>query len=139
MSQSNKANALALHLGIDAEDVEAGFGGAYCADGLGEFYVLRREEAEERARDYIRETVWAFRADFLAAYTPDGIDAEGLEALRGDRCEGANAGFLALIEAGAGFDRFADDAIAADGLGHFLATYDGEEIEAGGFLLYRLD
>ena len=35
------------------------------------------------------------------------------------------------------FDDFVEDAVRADGRGHFLAGYDGNENEQGDFYLYR--
>ena len=135
---TDRASTLASFLGIDPEDVqEATYGDhAYDADG-GEWLVLTDEEADEAARDAIRESVWAFRPEFVAGYVPEGIDADTLQAIQGERCEDANAPILALIEAGAGFDDFAADAIGADGRGHFLSHYDGEEREAGEFYIFR--
>jgi len=133
-----RASALAELLDIAPEDVqEATYGEhTYDADG-GAFLVLTDEEADEAAREAIRELVWAFRPEFVAGYVPEGIDADTLRAIQGERCEDANAPILALIEAGAGFDDFAADAIATDGRGHFLSQYDGEEREAGEFYVYR--
>jgi hypothetical protein len=36
-------------------------------------------------------------------------------------------------------DDLVDEAISADGRGHFIATYDGEEAEAGRFYVYRIN
>lgn len=141
--QDRRAVALVQHLGCDVGDVEAdgpanyGHGTRFTASAT-EWDVYTEEEADEAAADYIRESLWAFNADFLAAYMPEGIDAREIEAIRGDRCEDANPAFLALVA-----DRQADlirDAIAADGRGHFLSGYDGEEIELGGDLFaYRVN
>ncbi|MEM1451101.1 MAG: hypothetical protein AAGI22_18425 [Planctomycetota bacterium] len=135
---TDRAPVLASFLSIEPEDVqEAAYGeNVYDADG-GEWLVLTDEEADEAAREAIRESVWAFRPEFVAVYVPDGIDADTLQAIQGERCEDANAPILALIEAGSGFEDFASDAIAADGRGHFLSNYDGEEREAGEFYVYR--
>lgn len=52
-------------------------------------------------------------------------------------CESANEiVFLPIIE---DFEDFVSDAIDADGRGHFLSTYDGEEVEHEGFYLYRVN
>lgn len=108
--------------------------------GCGEFLVLTEEEAEERVQEYVGESVWAFNADFLAGYMPDGIGAEEIEAIRGDRCESANGALLALLRsAGVSLEEFSAAAVAADGRGHFLSSYDGEEQEAGSFLVYRVN
>lgn len=133
-----RAVALAELLEIGCGEVEeAAYGDhTYEADG-GDWLVLTDEEADESAKEAIGQIVWAFRPGFIAAYVPDGIGAGTIEAIQGDRCEDANAPILALIEAGSGFDDFAADVIASDGRGHFLASYDGEEQDAGGFVVFR--
>ena len=96
----------------------------------GEYMVLTDEEADERAKDYIEETVWAFNADFICRVC--GLPYEAEEMIRSfqrESCEGANDTILALIENADGLDFFVEEAISADGRGHFLSHYDGEENE----------
>ena len=132
-------DALAAHLGLPLDDIsECEWDPCSFEAGSETWLVLTEEEADERAREYIRESVWAFNASFLAAYMPVGIGVAEIEQIRGDRCEDANPAILALIKAGgSSFEDFADDAIAADGRGQFLATYDGEEHQHGPYFLYR--
>jgi hypothetical protein len=92
-----------------------------------DWLILTDDEADQRAAEYIRESLWAFNADFLASYMPDGIDATEIEAVRGDRCESANPAMLALV--GGRLDDLTEDAIGADGRGHFMSSYDDEERE----------
>ena len=103
----------------------------------GEDVAIARElkEAEEAAKEYIKDSVWAFNASFLASHIAN-LDEEDIDSIRGDRCEDANPALLKLID---DFDAFAKEAIATDGLGHFLATYDGEEREIGDFLIFRIN
>lgn len=53
--------------------------------------------------------------------------------------EGANAIIHALID---DLNDFVDDAIAADGRGHFISSYDGEEhevtVDGETYYVYRL-
>jgi hypothetical protein len=93
------------------------------------------DEANEACKAYIKETVWAFNADFLANHI-ESLDADDIERLRGDRCEDANEALRKLID---DFDAFVDDAISSDGLGHFLSSYDGECLEVGDFHLFRIN
>jgi len=93
------------------------------------------DEANEACKEYIKESVWAFNADFLADYI-ETLNADDINRLRGDSCESCNDAMLKLID---DFDAFADDAISADGLGHFLASYDGECGKIGSFHLFRLN
>lgn len=102
----------------------------------GEYMVLTDEEAEERAAGYIKDSVWAFNADFLASQT--GIDSQVFEALQ-PQCEGANDAVLSLIESNGNIGGFINDAIRADGRGHFMTSYDGKEHEQGELFIYRMN
>ena len=99
-----------------------------------EYAIGTEEEADEAAKEYIEQSVWAFNADFLSAHI-EALDTEDIERLRGDSCEGCNDALIKLID---DFDAFVEDAISADGRAHFLNTYDGCEDEEGDFLLYRV-
>lgn len=108
-----------------------------------EYLVLTDKEADEKTADYIKDSLWAFNADFILKHTAvyeettDREDAEIIKALQmvqGSICESANALVRALI---VDIDAFIEDAVDADGRGHFLASYDGEENESGNFYIYR--
>lgn len=106
-----------------------------------EFLVaLDEDEAINMCRDCVEESLWAFKPDFLASMT--GLSKEVFEVLA-QQCEGANEAVHALVDSSCGLGVFVDAAIAADGRGHFLATYDGEEREfefAGKYYyLYRVN
>lgn len=133
-----RIKALASHLDVDAEDISIGSKDhAFQYDG--EYLVLTDDEADQKAADYIRESVWAFNSDFIASHCPDGIDEDHITTMWVDRGEDCNDATIALIEAGNGMEGFIDDAIGADGRGHFLNTYDGEEYDEGDFFIYRDD
>jgi hypothetical protein len=38
-----------------------------------------------------------------------------------------------------GLEGFVEEAVSADGRGHFLSSYDGEENEQDGFYIYRIN
>ena len=108
-----------------------------------EYLVLTDREADEKAAEYIKDSLWAFNADFIVEHskashgTTEREQAEIIKALRmvqSSICESANALVMALIE---DLDDFVIDAVETDGRGHFLATYDGEENESGNFYIYR--
>ena len=44
---------------------------------------------------------------------------------------------LALIEGTCRIDKFVDDAIDMDGRGPFISSYDGEEVEAEEYFIYK--
>lgn len=131
---NEKAQALMEHIGgpFDAEEREA------LAEALEyaetdhvecegcDWLVLTDEEAEEKAKEYILDSLWAFNASFLSKVT--GFDASIFEAIKAnDRCDDNNAAILQLI--GDNVETLVDDAIGCDGRGHFMNTYDGEEYE----------
>jgi hypothetical protein len=97
-------------------------------DEYGDYLVLDDSEADEKCAEYIKDSLWAFNADFLAGET--GIDSEVFEAIHAnDRCEDNNAAMLSIIEGTCGIDSFIESAIGADGRGHFLVGYDFNEHE----------
>ena len=85
------------------------------------------EEAEEDAKDYILETLWAFNLDFLGNYINGEIDTDTIKIVQEHCCENANALIKELTKHC--HDELVSDAIGADGIGHFLNTYDGNAYE----------
>ena len=132
----DKACALAAHLGCDLDDVNESQWGEFEAEG-GDYLVLTDDEADEKAHEYIEQSVWAFNASFLECHI-DALDADDIDRLRGDRCEDCNDALVKLID---DFEYFVQDAINADGRGHFLSSYDGneeeEEIDGMMYFIYR--
>lgn len=130
----SKIEALAKHFDIEADEIEVSrYDENTFEIGREEFLVLTDEEADERVADYIRETVWAFRPEFLASHMT-GIDPQDLKPIQ-EKCESSNPIILKLID---DMDHFIADAIASDGRGHFIANYDGEEVELeGGLFAFR--
>jgi len=105
------------HYGLDVYDL-----------GRRQYAVGTEEQADEAAREYVRDSLWAFRPEFLEAYMPDGIDAEVLSIVIEKKYEDATEIIARL--AGDDLGRLIDDAIAADGRGHFLSSYDGHEVSS---------
>lgn len=131
----DKIKALAEELEIDVEDITENTWGEFEAEGA-EYLVLTDEEAEEKAAEYIKETLWAFNAGFLASHL--GCPEETVQAvLNNGNCESNNDIFLEWIKNCGDLEKFIEDAICADGMGHFLSGYDGNELEQGGFFIYR--
>jgi hypothetical protein len=140
MSTDNRIAALAKYLECDPGEIYD-HGGWELEHGRASYLVLTDEEADQKAREYIEESVWAFNIDFLAGHiaSSDGMsfdDAKEVVTALQPRCEDANRPIRSLIR---DFDHFVEDAIRADGRAHFLATYDGEEVEAGEFFVYRVN
>ncbi len=132
-----RKSALAAYLSIDVDDVEVSRydDTTFDADGA-EYLVLTDEEADDKAQEYVTDSLWAFNASFLSGET--GLDEDIFTAIQSnDKCESNNDAMLALIKSTCGLDSFVESAISADGRGHFMSSYDGEENEQGEFYIYR--
>jgi hypothetical protein len=125
INDTTRIRALATHLDIDVESVEK-FGDNSFKVGREEYLVLTDEEADRAVRNDIRESLWAFRPEAK----------EMIEFFCAKKCEDANDTIFALID---DFDKFVTDAVLADGRGHFLAGYDGEEHEVDHLFIYRIN
>lgn len=104
--------------------------------GQQEYLVLDNDEADEQTAKYVEESLWAFSPAFLSGET--GFDQKVFDKLSED-CEDSNDAILTLVEKGCGLDQFVEAAIDADGRGHFLSGYDGEEVESKDYFIYRLN
>ena len=105
---------------IDEEEISTDGKTFWTVDG--DFLVLTEEEAEEMVVDYIEQSASYFNADFLAQMTelPEEIFPHLVDQ---------NEAVARLIEKTCGLDEFVAEAIRWDGRGHFLSSYDGEELE----------
>lgn len=92
----------------------------------GNYLVLTDEEATGRAYNDIKQCLWAFNAEFLSGYT--NLPSSIFTALQ-PQCENANEAVEALIESAGDIEGFCEEAIRADGRGHFMSSYDGNEDE----------
>ena len=143
-----RLNALADFLEVDVNELEEsryydeGYAYAY---GNEEYLVLTDKEADEKAREEIEYSLWAFNADFILrhASTYDEMDnyefesaEKSLRRAQEECCESLNPLVKVLIE---DMDDFVEDAIMSDGRGHFIARYDGCENEQNGYYIYRVD
>ena len=123
---------LAEFLECDVDDIETSYDDSTFELGNKEYLLLTDSEAYVRARDNIKDSIWAFSSWFLASHS--GLDEEIIKHLQ-EKCEGANDVLLKSIK---DIEFFVADAIACDGRGHFLSSYDGNEQQINDNLfLYR--
>jgi hypothetical protein len=141
----NAVEAVADQIGCDPDDLtletHTHYGLEVFSNGRNEYAVGTDSEADEACKEYIKDSAWAFRSSFICEYCnlPQEL-AEALEAMQSKKCEGANDSILALIDkTDGGLDGFVEEAISADGRGHFLSSYDGNENEKDGFFIYRIN
>lgn len=143
-TDKQKAAALADYLGAEVKKGESP--NEYTTDSGRTYKVFTGAEADEAAKEYIAASLWAFNADFVLDHSEaanalsvwERAEAEeALQEMQAKLCESATPLVRCLI---ADLDEFIDDAVRADGRGHFIAQYDGDEIELGGDLYaYRID
>lgn len=129
MDTEQRVTLLANHLGIDPSEIEPSTYDETELDAEGATYrILDDDEADAAVVEYVKESLWAFNSDFLADET--GLPASVFKALS-EQYEDANEAVLAIVEkmVDGGVEEFAAEAASADGRGHFLSGYDGEEID----------
>ena len=135
----NKTIALAKFLEVSVDTiVDNGNNYFQEVDGY-DYLVLTEGEANELAAAYIANSLWAFNAEFILEVC--GLDSgsnvtRSLQQMQKDSCEGCNDFIRALVDGTCGIDEFTEQAILADGRGHFLSSYDGEEGEQGEYFIY---
>lgn len=104
-----------------------------------EYLVLDESDADAAARDDYRRSLWAFNAEFLVEDMPNGVTVYAIQALQNALYEGASEVFAGML--GDNLDSVLDRAIEADGRGHVLSPWDGEEyrvvIEGVPYFIYR--
>ena len=140
---NEKKQALALYLQTKEEiEISSYDENVLEADG-GEYLVLTDEEADERAKEDILNLVWAFNADFIIEHSSaldyDDASKKVISAIA-NQCESGNEAMKKLID---DLDEFVEYAISADGRGHFLASYDGDEgeqkVNKTDYYIYRIN
>ena len=143
-TKSLAIRSLAKWLGIEADELEEARSDCYGLTVLevgGDSYAIGTdEEADEACKAYVQDTLWAFKGEFIAeaCCLPREL-GEVFSSFNSEKCEGANEAMLALVSKTCGLDSFVRRAIRADGRGHFLASYDGDEIDFNnGLFAYRI-
>ena len=125
-TEQEKIEALAKHLDCSIDEAVV---------SMDDYLVYTDDEADEAVHDYIKESVCFFRSDFIAAHAE--VDEEVIKKLQ-ELHENSNKAIRSLIK---DFDHFVSDAVCADGRGHFLSSYDGEEneqtINGNDYYIYR--
>lgn len=138
------AEALALWLGCEADELEEArhdcYGLTVLEHGGDSYAIGTDEECDNAVASYIESSVWAFRTSFILSCCdlPEELE-DAIASFQHKECEGANEALRVLIEKCCCMEEFTRRAISADGRGHFLASYDGDEISLGnGLFAYRI-
>ena len=134
-----EVRAMCDHLNCGPEDIELApyshYGLPVYTIGREEYAIGSDSEADAAVAENIKDTIWAFNAEFLADFTDLPVE---MFQVSQKMCEQANDGFLKCVERSpGGLAAFVSQAVSADGRGHFLNIYNGDEDEAGNFYVYR--
>lgn len=108
-------------------------------DGV-EYLMGTDDEATEKANEMIEDSLWAFKADFLAGILE--CPTEAVQAIHDNgKCEDNNETIKNWLDDK--LDILKEAAIDADGRGHFISSYDGQEhefeISGTTFYAYRVN
>lgn len=140
-NELDKAIALIKALDLDISEIEnisiSSWNESMFEIGNQEYLVVNEEERENAVTEDIKESLWAFNASFLAQETDYDLLPVFEAMVKADLCEGANEAVLCLVEKYTTLESFVESAVSADGYGHFLSRYDGNEIEQGDYFIYR--
>lgn len=134
-----KRAALSDFLGESMDDIEQSkYDDSTFEIGNREYLVLTDVEADEKALESITDSLWAFNAEFIVSECGLGSAlVPMIRTFQEEKCESANDAIKSLVEKRIGLECFAQEAIRANGRGHFLSRYDEEENEQGQFFIYR--
>ena len=95
--------------------------------------AANEEEATQAVAEYIKSHICYFNPSFIAEHSD--VPVEIFEALAEKGFDKPDVYLQVIYD----FDDFVNDAIDADGRGHFLNTWDGKEYEIDNYLLYKID
>jgi len=126
--------ALAAHIGCEWSEIEPCKHNFYGLDsfsyGREEWAIGSDADAQEAVSENIKQSAWAFRPSFILEMCnlPHELE-EVFQAWQEKECENCNDALVKLISRTGKWDDFVACAVSADGRGHFLSLYDGEEVE----------
>lgn len=95
----------------------------YQINGI-EYLVYTEDEADEKVKDYIEESLWTFHPTYLANYCD--LPIEVFEILV-KQCEESNDAISSLVDKFGDIDEFVEKAVHVHSRGHFLNRVDGSE------------
>ncbi len=99
----------------------------YLAHDGNEYAVGSNAQAHKAAKEYILDSLWTFNANFIANIAGlDNQEERTVRKMQEEMSESANP-LIRRIVGEKNLGRLVREAIAANGLGHFLSPYDGHK------------
>lgn len=133
----NKKQALAKFLDVKASELEKStYDSSLFEHESREYLVLTDKQAGKRAEEYIEDSLWAFNTSWLMDYID--LPERAIDAIK-EGYEDSGPAIKKLIGSSKKWQEFVSDSIRADGRGHFLSGYDGDENEEGEYFIYRVN
>ena len=129
----NKMKALMAYLeetDIDelTEETYDYYGLSVYSFGSQEYAIGTEDEVQIAVESNIKDSLFAFNADWIVSHLDVNFPIEGIKAIQ-EKYENGNDSLYEIISKLGDWDYFVKDSILADGRGHFLSSYDGNEEE----------
>lgn len=143
----NKIEALAKYLEVgDVEEISEEtydyYGLSVYSHGSQEYAVGTEEEAQEAVEQNIKDSLCYFNSQWIVDHIDTELPVKAIAAIQAEDTDG-NETLFELISKLGDWSYFVKDSILADGRGHFLSSYDGEEneifFENTWFYIYRIN
>lgn len=132
MLDNEQISEVQKYFQCEIEDIEHVEDDTYMVEGQ-EYVICDDERADSLTADYIENIVWAFNPNFicnciegLSHSAMTGLE-EMIKNIQVAQCESANDSILKIL--GNNLEDLIAAAIQCDGRGHFLSSYDADEIE----------
>jgi len=124
VDSDSKKVALAKFVNCDTSEIvkNVDYEGVYEAQGK-IYAILTPEESDAEFKEEIKQSLWAFNANFLEKFMP--LKQKDILSIQESSCESSNDAFLALV--GDKFDALCEETRKTDGVGHILNRYDSKE------------
>lgn len=135
-----------VHVDIDIDDIEYStytqYGLPVIEYGSEEYLIGTDDDADDAVERSIEDTLYAFNADWIVSHLDTDFPVEAIKAIQ-EKYEDGNEALRQIIEKLGDWDHFVKDSVLADGRGHFLSGYDGEEneihYEGEWYYIYRIN
>ncbi len=129
----NKMKALMAYLeetDIDelTEETYDHYGLSVYSFGSQEYAIGTEEEVHEAVEQNIKDSLCYFNSQWIVDHIDTELPVKAIAAIQAEDTDG-NETLFELISKLGDWSYFVNDSILADGRGHFLSSYDGEENE----------
>lgn len=142
----SKISALAKYLEVPVDELTEetydNYGLTVISNGSKEYSIGNEEEVDNATEQNIRESLCYFNSQWIVDHLDTEIPVNAITAIQ-EKYEDGNDSLYEIISKLGDWDYFVRDSILADGRGHFMSSYDGEEneicYEGEWYFIYRIN